>query len=78
MSKPLEQEYEYYLEIRGELERDHDGKYVAIKGQRVLGVFDDYGQASNAVYVEHEYGTVLMQQIGRDYEYFHAMTHIPD
>lgn len=77
MSKPLEKEYEYYLEIREKLARDHDGKFVAIKGQEVLGIFDDYRRAANAVYVEHEYGTVLMQEIGRDYEYFAAMLHIP-
>ena len=78
MTKPLEKEYEYYLEIRVELARQHHGKYVAIKNQEVLGIFDDYRQAANAVYVEHEPGTVLMQQIGRDYEYFHAMLHIPE
>lgn len=69
MTKPLEKEYEHYLIIRDDLARDYDGSYVAIKGQKVLGIFDDYGQAANAVYVEHEYGTVLMQQIGRDCVY---------
>ena len=66
MSKPLEKEYEYYLEIREKLARDNDGKFVAIKGQDVLGIFDDYRQAANAVYIEHEYGTVLMQPISKD------------
>lgn len=78
MKKPLEREYEYYLEICVELAGKHDGKYVAIKGQEVLGIFDDYRQAANAVYVEHEYGTVLMQLIGRDYEYYHAMLQLPE
>ena len=70
MTKPLEKEYEYYKEIRGELAREHNGKLVAIKGRQVLGIFDDYGQAAEVVYVEHEYGTVLMQELGRDHEYF--------
>ena len=70
MTKPLEKEYEYYLSIREELAKENKGKYVAIKGREVLGIFDDYRQAANAVYVEHEYGTVLMQELGRDYEYF--------
>ncbi len=69
MSKPLEEEYDYYLDIREELAREHNGKYVAIKGKEVLGIFDNYRQAADAVYVEHEYGTVLMQELGRDYEY---------
>ena len=70
MSKPLEEEYAYYLDIREELARENNGRYVAIKGKEVLGIFDNYRQASVAVYVEHQYGTVLMQQIDRDYEYF--------
>lgn len=70
MKKPLEMEYEYYKEIRGELARDHGGKLVAIKGRQVLGIFENYRQAADALYVEHEYGTVLMQELGRDYEYF--------
>ena len=78
MTKPLEKEYEYYLEIRAELARDHDGKLVAIKGQQVLGIFDDYRQAANSVYVEHEYGTVLMQEIGRDFEYFTGIFPAPE
>ena len=69
MKKPLEREYEYYLEVRDELAKEHDGKLVAIKGREVLGIFDDYRQAANALYEEHEYGTVLMQELGRDYEY---------
>ncbi len=70
MSKPLEREYEYYEEIREELAKEHDGKLVAIKGGEVLGIFDDYRAAANAVYLEHERGTVLMQELGRDLEYF--------
>ncbi len=78
MNKSLEKEYEYYLEIRAELAKNHDGKYVAIKGQKVLGIFDDYRGAANAVYVEHERGTVLMQEIGRDYEYFTGIFPAPE
>ena len=78
MSKPLEKDFEYFLEIQEELAREHDGKFVAIKGQKVLGIFADYLEAANAVYVEYEYGTVLMQEIGRDCEYFPVMLHIPE
>jgi len=66
MSKPLEKEYEFYKEIRWELARDHDGKLVAIKGRQVLGIFDDYRHAANALYTEHDYGTVLIQTISND------------
>ena len=39
MSKPLEKDFEYFLEIQEELAREHDGKFVAIKGQKVLGIY---------------------------------------
>jgi len=78
MPKPLEKEYEYYLSIREELAREHNGKLVAIKGQEVLGIFDNYRAAANALYAEHEYGTVLMQELGRDYEYFTGFYRAPE
>ena len=66
MTAPFEQEYEHYLKIREELAQTNDGKFVAIKGEEVLGVFDDYLQAANTVYIAHEKGTVLMQEISKD------------
>lgn len=45
---------------------NNDGKFVAIKDREVLGVFDDYMQAANTVYLAHEKGTVLMQEISKD------------
>ncbi len=66
MTTPLKKEYEYYLKIREDLAEKNDGKFVAIKGQEVLGVFDNYLQAANTVYIAHEKGTVLMQEISKD------------
>lgn len=66
MKKPLESDFEYFLEIQAELALEHDGKFVAIKNKEVLGIFEDYLAAANAVYVDHEYGTVLMQTISSD------------
>ena len=66
MKKPLESDFEYYLAIREELAREHDGKFAAIKDKKVLGIFEDYLEAANAIYVEHERGTVLMQPISSD------------
>ena len=66
MTTPFKKEYEHYLKIREELAENNDGKFVAIKDGEVLGIFDDYLQAANTVYVAHEKGTVLMQEISRD------------
>ena len=32
MTKPLQKEYEYFLEIREELAKEYDGKFVRDKG----------------------------------------------
>lgn len=64
MPKPSLKDYEYFREIWPELARGHSGKFVAIKGRKVLGIYADYSEAANEVYVEHERGTVLMQEIG--------------
>ncbi len=68
MTKPLMEEYRYFLNIQRELAQEHDGKLVAIKGKKVLGIFEDYRQAANALYADHEYGTVLMQPLSKDPE----------
>ena len=66
MKKPSLKDYEYFLGIQAELAREHDGKFVAIKNKKVLGIFEDYLEAARAVYVDHERGTVLMQTISKD------------
>ena len=77
MTTPLNEEHEYFLEILEELAQEYDGKLVAIKGQKVLGVFDDYMQAANAVYVAHEKGTVLMQKVSRDRDSLNVIVSTP-
>jgi len=64
MLRPSLKDYEYFLDIWAELAREHGGKFVAIKGRQVLGIYADYMEAARAVYAEHERGTVLMQKIG--------------
>ncbi len=81
MTTPFKKEYDYFLEIREDLAKSNDksneGKFVAIKGQEVLWVFDDYLQAANTVYVAHEKGTVLMQAISRDPESLNVVISTP-
>ncbi len=77
MKKPSIKDYEYFLDIWPELVRDHPGKFVAIKDKEVLGIYGDYMEAAQAVYVEHEYGSVLMQNIGRGPEALAVYLHTP-
>ena len=77
MNTPLKKEYEHYLKIREDLAENNDGKFVAIKGEEVLGVFDDYLQAANTVYIAHEKGTVLMQAISKDTDSLNVIMSTP-
>ena len=61
----LEREYERFLAFVEESGEDHAGKTVAIKGEEILGVFDSYLEAAEKIYVEHEPGTVLIQEVKR-------------
>ena len=70
MKKPLESDFEYFMEIWPELVKDHPDRFVAIKNKEVLGIYRDYLEAAQAVYVEHERGTVLMQNIGTSRDAF--------
>ncbi len=78
MTKPLEKEYEYYLTIWADLAREHAGRFVAIKDKKILGIYADYIDASTAVYAEHEYGSVLMQELGRDWAFVPTVWLLPE
>ncbi len=64
MPAALEAEFRYYREHQKELVKDHDGKFVVIRGSEVLGVFDTYEQAYADTVQEHPLGTFLIQRVG--------------
>jgi hypothetical protein len=47
-SKPLQKEYEFYLQIRPNLLRDSKEKFAVIKAQKLEGVFDTDSDAYRA------------------------------
>lgn len=76
--RPLELEYRYFLEIMGDLaERHGAGNYAAIKGHDVLGVYASYEAAAEAVYQEHEIGTILLQRIEDSIDAMTVYLHTP-
>jgi len=62
MSKPLEKEFKYYLEHQEELVKKHNGKFIVIKGEDVLGAYDSELEAIQEASKEHELGTFLVQE----------------
>ena len=62
----LEKEYNYYLENIGSLKEKYLNKFIAIKGNEVIGVYDNREDALRRTAKEHQLGTFLIQQILKD------------
>jgi hypothetical protein len=57
----LEKEFQYYLDHQSELVKKYDGKYLTIKENEVIGVYDDKNQAYFEEQKKHDLGTFLIQ-----------------
>lgn len=58
----LEQEFQYFKDHQDELVQQHNGKFIAIVGTAVVGVFDTELEAYTAMKKERQVGTFLIQQ----------------
>ena len=63
MLSPLKKEFEYYLAHQDELLAKYNGKFVVIKGGKVLGAYDDEIKAVEITQQEHAAGTFLVQYV---------------
>ena len=61
MSANLDKEFNFYLAHQEDLVKKHNGKYLVIKGQKVIGVYDTTQEAYFETQKEHELGTFLIQ-----------------
>lgn len=57
----LEKEFQYYLDNQEELVKSYNGKFLVIKGDSVIGVFDSEEEAFFETEKNHEPGTFLIQ-----------------
>ena len=58
----LEVEYQYYKSREADFVRDHEGKYLGIVGQNVVGVFDTELEAYANLKKTYGLGKFLLQQ----------------
>lgn len=58
----LEKEFTYYLQNQDKLVEMYNGKYVVIKNDDVLGVFDTELEAIREISKKHKLGTFLVQK----------------
>lgn len=71
----LEKEFQYFLDHQKELVRQHGGKFVVIKNQQVIGVYDTEIQAFNETQKQHELGTFLIQECNSGAEVYTQTFH---
>ncbi len=58
----LEKEFQYFRNHQKDLVQQHSGKFVVIKGEEVIGVYETEMQAYTETKKVHEPGTFLIQQ----------------
>lgn len=58
----LEKEFNYYLGHQKELIEKYKGKFIVIKGDAVIGVYESELEAVKKTSEQHELGTFLVQK----------------
>lgn len=58
----LKKEFEFYLKNQDKFVEKYNGKYIVIKNQEVIGVFESEIEAVEQTSVNHELGTFLVQK----------------
>lgn len=57
----LQKELDFFKDNQDDLVKKHGGKFLAIKNQEVLGVYESDIEAYEATKKEHELGSFLIQ-----------------
>jgi hypothetical protein len=80
MGMPLEKEFKYYLDHQDEMVKKYNGKYVVIKEDEVIGVYEEELAAVLETQKRHELGTFLVQKVepgtGAYTQTFHSRVHL--
>lgn len=58
----LEKEFQYFLDHQKELVRKYGGKFIVIKKQEIIGIYDTEIQAFEETQKQHKLGTFLIQE----------------
>jgi hypothetical protein len=63
MTSPLQKEFEYFRAHQDELVAKYNGRFVVIKDDAVIAVFDDQARAVLETQKKHPLGTFLVQRV---------------
>lgn len=58
----LEKEFQHFLDHQSELVKQYGGKFIVIKNQEVIGVYNSETEAFTETQKQHELGTFLIQE----------------
>ncbi len=58
----LNKEFQYYIDNQQDLVKKYDGKFLVIKGQQVIGVYNSEIEAIEETSKSHDLGTFLVQK----------------
>ena len=61
----LEKEYQYFLKHKDALIKAHEGKFIVIIGNEVVGSYSSREEALKEASSKHEIGTFLIQKVSR-------------
>jgi len=62
--KPLEEEFQYYIDKQDELVKKYNGKYIVIKNCKVIDAYDSQLEAVNITKKNHKPGSFLVHKCG--------------
>ena len=74
-SQSIEDAFRFYLRNQSDFVEKYNGKVVAIKGEKVLGAYDDHLAALKATARDYELGTFLLQLVSEGSEAYTASFH---
>ena len=63
MTSRFDHEFNLYLSKQDEFVKDHDGEWVVIKGNEILGFYTEQLEAIEETQKEYEIGTFMVQHI---------------
>ena len=66
----LEKEFKYFVDNQSDLFKQFPDRYIVIKGQKIIGVYDSKIDAYFETQEEHELGSFLIQYCSLDQETF--------
>ena len=65
MTNPLEKEFQFYLDHQDQMVKEYDGKFIVIKGGKVLNAYDDELTAISETEKSEKIGTFLVQKVSK-------------